>query len=370
MVNKIINGDFSGGTNGSPDLDPNGWEVIGETDQHQVVADHELPEYQGWAAFNTNNSPSGSQIRQTVNDIKIGDEVAFSFDFKEVGGRPEQTVMITYLIFDSDGNEVLRGNASSTDNSFETPVQTITQSFIAESSSYTIVLFDSSSVANNPKARDILIDNVVFDVPCFCRGTLIKTLNGTVAIEDIKVGDLVLTRDHEFQPVRWVGSTHLSKSNLETTPKLKPVRIRAGSLGQNSPEVDLLVSPQHRVLVRSKIAQRMFGTPEILVAAKHLCEIDGIEISEDAADVCYHHLMFDQHEVIFSNGAETESLYAGEQALKSIGLAAREEIFALFPELKHSSANEDPASARPLARGRLARHLASRHRQNNRQLVN
>lgn len=201
---------------------------------------------------------------------------------------------------------------------------------------------------------------------CFTAGTLIETASGTTPVELLQVGDLVRTRDNGLQPIRWIGTQKFTGDQLENTPNFRPVRIRAGAIGTNSPASDLLVSPQHRVLIRSAIAQRMFGTSEILAPAKSLCEVEGIDVVEDDAGVEYFHLMFDQHEIIFSNGAETESFYTGEQALKSAGASAREEIFALFPELKDQQ--EPPAPARPIVQGKLARKLADRHAKNGRDL--
>ncbi|MEO9781779.1 MAG: Hint domain-containing protein [Sedimentitalea sp.] len=171
------------------------------------------------------------------------------------------------------------------------------------------------------------------EAPCFTSGTMIDTLDGQKAVEDIVVGDLLRTRDNGFQPVRWVGSRFLGQSNLQTAPRLRPIRISAGALGMGLPGSDLLVSPQHRILIRSRIVARSFDTTEVLVAAKHLTECPGIEIADDVKEVEYVHFLFDQHEIVYANGAETESLYTGAQALKSIGSAAREEIFSLFPAL-------------------------------------
>ena len=142
-----------------------------------------------------------------------------------------------------------------------------------------------------------------------------------------------------------------------------------GALGHNSPAEDLLVSPQHRILVRSRIAQRIFGTDEVLVAAKQLLQITGIDIETEATKVEYFHFLFDQHEIVFSNGAETESLYTGPEALKSLGPAACEELFTLFPELRDRDPAERPLGARMLASGRMARKLAVRHAQNLQPLV-
>ncbi len=204
-------------------------------------------------------------------------------------------------------------------------------------------------------------------VPCFTAGTLILTANGEVPIERIGVGDLVRTRDNGLQPVRWIGSQKLGAAQLVAAPKLQPIRIRAGALGPDAPRQDLLVSPQHRVLVRSKIAQKMFGASEVLVAAKQLLQLDGFDIATDVDEVTYFHMLFDQHEIVVSNGAETESLYTGPEALKSVGKAAVEEIFALFPQL--ADPEHVPEPARYLPSGRQARKLGLRHLQNHRPLI-
>lgn len=197
---------------------------------------------------------------------------------------------------------------------------------------------------------------------CFCGGTLIRTARGDVAVEDLQVGDLVATRDNGFQELRWIGRKALEASQLHLFTSLRPVRIRAGALGQGLPHRDLRVSQQHRVLIASRIAERIFGQPEVLVAAKHLLGLPGIEIDDSLQPLVYHHLLFDRHEVLFSEGAQTESLFTGTEALKAVDSGARAEIVALFPEL----ADEDPdrLPARHIGRGHCARKLAQRHAEN------
>ena len=199
------------------------------------------------------------------------------------------------------------------------------------------------------------------EIPCFAGGTLIDTVEGPIGIERLAIGDMVLTANGP-KPILWIGSRRFSSGLLDASPNLRPIRIKAGALGRDTPAGELIVSPQHRILVRSKIAQRMFGTEQVLVAAKQLLELDGVEIADDLADVEYFHLMFDQHEIILSNGAETESLYAGKQALLAVGEAARQEIFAIFPELQDYSVDVAPAAL--LVPGRQARQLARRHKKN------
>ncbi|GLK63344.1 Hint domain-containing protein [Paracoccus kondratievae] len=241
----------------------------------------------------------------------------------------------------------------------------------------TTSLFDNKTISgiNINSVVSNIDDNLTFthgtvsgsEIFCFTRGALILTDNGEVKIEDLQVGDLVVTRDHGLQPIRWIGSRKLRSSELGVLPKLRPIRIKAGALGDGVPSSDLLVSPQHRVLVRSKIARKMFGTDEVLVAAKQLVLLDGIDIATDMQEVEYFHILFDRHEVVISNGAETESLFTGPEALKAVGQAALDEIFTLFPEL--ADPDYVPQPARFLPSGRQARRMGMRHLQNNRPLV-
>ena len=149
--------------------------------------------------------------------------------------------------------------------------------------------------------------------------------------------------------------------------------IRSGSklsaLGNDTPSNDLLVSPQHRVLVRSKIAQRMSGTNEVLVAAKQLLEAESIDVATDTSEVEYFHFTFDTHQIVTSNGALTESLYLGPMAVQGISAEAREEIFSIFPQLHARTGFRAPDGARLLLNGRQARSLAARHIKNNKALV-
>lgn len=205
-----------------------------------------------------------------------------------------------------------------------------------------------------------------YALPCFVAGTRIETDTGLIAVEQIAQGDLVRTKDNGFKAVQWVGSKTVSLNASEASDRLRPVRIRAGALGTGLPERDLYVSQQHRVLVKSQIAERMTGADEVLIAARKLLEISGIDCVEECDEVTYVHLLFDQHEVVYSNGAETESLYTGPEALKAVGEGARTEILALFPEL--ADMDYRAQSARIIPSGKMAKALADRHAKNEKPL--
>ena len=166
------------------------------------------------------------------------------------------------------------------------------------------------------------IENII----CFTPRTRIATPLGLRNIEDMKVGDMVVTRDHGLQPIRWIEAR-----TVPAVDRFAPVRIRSNVLAGQ--ERDLLVSPQHRVLFQGYRAELLFGESEVLVSAKHL--IDGMDVTQDEGEqVTYIHMLFDRHEVIYAEGAATESFHPGDIGFSAVSDAAREELFAIFPELR------------------------------------
>lgn len=166
------------------------------------------------------------------------------------------------------------------------------------------------------------IENVVI---CFKAGTRIDTPHGARRIEDLRAGDLVITRDNGVQPIRWAG-----RRRVPGTGEFAPIRFATGAVGNRRP---LLVSPQHRMLHKSAAATLLFDTPEVLVAARHLVNGGSIQqVQRDEVD--YVHILFDQHEIIFAEGTPSESFHPGEYGLNGVMGPAREELFALFPELR------------------------------------
>ena len=190
-------------------------------------------------------------------------------------------------------------------------------------------------------------------IPCFTPGTMIATPKGERAVETLEIGDRIITRDNGIQEIRWIGNTTLPGDRLIRAEHLRPVLIRQGALGNDLPERDMLVSPNHRVLVANDKTALYFEESEVLVAAKHLTGMEGIDVV-DVSEVTYIHFMFDQHEVILSDGAWTESFQPGDQSLAGVGNAQRTEILELFPELKTRSGLE----GYPAARRSLKKHEA------------
>lgn len=312
------------------------------------------------------DTTSSTLPNSIINDKHFNDDNAFDTQIltKAIGDNPAGSgveLNYSYTATGSDGSQVtVYSVAMHTDTSLLGAAQDKIVGYVSTAPlkpgvTYTVTRLDSTV---DPPYSSL--------VPCFTSGTLIETARGARPVEYLARGEMVQTADNGLRPIRWIGARHLGAMALSAMPNLRPVRIAAGALGAGMPEHDLIVSPQHRVLVRSAIARRMFGAPEVLVAAKQLMALDGIETASDLKEVTYHHFLFDRHEIVFSNGAATESLYTGAQALKSVGPEAACEIFALFPELRSGTS---PPGARILVPGRLARKLAQRHAKNARDLV-
>jgi Ca2+-binding RTX toxin-like protein len=204
-----------------------------------------------------------------------------------------------------------------------------------------------------PSAIALAPDAQALGIPCFTPGTLIRTPGGESPVERLRPGDLVLTRDDGPQPIRFVAMRRLGPEELAATPALRPVRIGAGAFGNDRP---LLVSPQHGVLVA-----RADGS-EGLARAIQLARMKGgkVRVAEGARSVTYIHLVFDRHQVVFSNGLATESFYPGARALAGLAPDAREEFARLFPDIAARGLPAYGPSARPyLRRPDLPRHLAA-----------
>jgi hypothetical protein len=201
------------------------------------------------------------------------------------------------------------------------------------------------------------------NITCFLRGTRIRTPHGDIAVEKLSIGDLVVNVNGVAHPIRWIGSTRLSGLELARNPKLRPVRISKDALGPGMPTADLLVSRQHRMLARSKVAERMFGAKEVLLSAIRLTDLPGVFIDNSQEATEYFHVLFDRHEIIIAEGAATESLHTGPQAMASLSADAQDEIRALLPERLDT---RNPSRLVP--RGACQRKLLARHAKNNKRV--
>lgn len=186
-------------------------------------------------------------------------------------------------------------------------------------------------------------------VICFVPGTRLATPHGPRAIQDLRPGDLIQTRDNGAQPILWAGHRRMSGARLYAMPHLRPIRFRAGALGVGRPDDDLLVSPQHRMLLRGPAAQALFCTPEVLVAAEDLINDSTICVDHALREVTYIHVMLEAHNVVWANGMETESFHPSNTALDMLDPAQRDVLLGLLPGI-----SENPHSYGDYARRNLS----------------
>jgi hypothetical protein len=253
------------------------------------------------------------------------------------------SIPITITINDQNGNIVPGSAAGNTGLVIENDGQTDTGSgFVAQVDggtntdgwdvTFTIpgpvthieIFYEDGNQFNNDFGAIGFQMNSFGDVVCFCRGTLIETKTGERPVEDLSEGDLILTRDNGYQPLRWVTSSTIGGRGPQA-----PIRIAAGALGNNT---ELMVSPLHKMLISGWCAELYMGQDEALVMAKSLVNGDTI-CPAPCQTVEYFHIMFDRHEIVLSNNCWSESFYPGEQALRTLDQSARENLFSKFPEL-------------------------------------
>jgi hypothetical protein len=188
---------------------------------------------------------------------------------------------------------------------------------------------------------------------CFTAGTTISTPHGPRPVEDLAPGDAVLTRDNGVQTLRWTCASVLPQADLIATPDLAPVAIPKDAFGPGLPSVETRVSPQHRLLLADHRAELLFGSNEVLAPAKALFAPCAPE-----AGAHYVHLLFDRHEIVFANDLPMESFHPGDMAKSALSAPARNELFALFPDLRTAPRAWGP-TARLALRRREAQLLAA-----------
>ncbi len=159
---------------------------------------------------------------------------------------------------------------------------------------------------------------------CFARGTRIATPGGEVLIEDLSVGDRVVTAEGGAEAIRWIG-----RRTFPAKGACAPVVFETGAIGNTRP---LRVSRQHRLLLSGWKAQLHFGVDAVWVPAVHFLVQDGVHVAEGGV-VEYFHILMDGHRTLRAEGVEAESLHPGDIARGGFDAATRAELERLFPEL-------------------------------------
>lgn len=172
---------------------------------------------------------------------------------------------------------------------------------------------------------------------CFGAGTQILTRFGRKRVEQLTTADDVITRDHGFQPVRWVG-----RVEVEARGDLAPVEFLPGAIGNDD---TLLLAPDHRLLMRGRGPEALMGRREVFVSARDLVNDRNIRLSPGGR-ITYVRFLLDSHEIVYANGAQCESINPGDIALEDLDTRTRAELRALFPAASDSGARPELRSAR------------------------
>jgi hypothetical protein len=162
------------------------------------------------------------------------------------------------------------------------------------------------------------IDTLTTDAACFMAGTMVRTPDGEAAVETLKRGDLILSSDGQVKPVSWLGVQTIS-TRFADNMRVWPIRIRAGALGENVPSRDLMLSPDHAVLVEGALIQ-----------AGALVNGTSIVRETDVPEVfTYYHVEVDDHSLILAENTPSETFVDNVDRLNFDNWA---EHLALYPE--------------------------------------
>lgn len=156
---------------------------------------------------------------------------------------------------------------------------------------------------------------------CFQSGTQISTPQGPQAVECLRIGDVICTRDSGPQPIVWAGLSDVCGIGRAAPIWFGPRAMAA--LGADSAP-PLSVSPQHRMLVRDACGA------EVLVPAKALVGWEDV-VQRHVSHVRYVHIMVHEHALLTANGVICESFNPGPMALNAFSFINRIKILRMYP---------------------------------------
>ncbi|MFK7938325.1 MAG: Hint domain-containing protein [Roseovarius sp.] len=196
-------------------------------------------------------------------------------------------------------------------------------------------------------------------IACYGPGTLIDTPIGPRPVEQLKIGDMVMTCSGP-KPIVWVwaGDQPLEASREDQ----KPVEIKPGALGPGRPRQTLVVSCQHRILVGGRGALGGVVIDEVLVPAKALTKLVGIRFMKGKRRMRWHHFALHDHSLVRANGAWSESLLLGRMVMSGMDPPDRMMLFRHFTPPRGTYEFNGPAARPCLSAGETRKMLASAQR--------
>ncbi|BBF93786.1 Hint domain-containing protein [Blastochloris tepida] len=266
---------------------------------------------------------SGGAGDDTIDGGRGDDEIhGGAGDDRIDGGRGDDE------IYGGAGDDVITGGKG--DDFIKGGAGEDTVVFAGNRDDYTIVAESDGTfsitnrITGETDTVDFDVENARFDdgtvTICFMPGTMIRTPAGEAAVETLQAGDLVLTREGAAQPVRWIGRQTVS-TRFGDPLRVLPIRIRAGALGDNVPTRDLLISPDHAILVDGA-----------LIHAGALVNGTSIVRERDVPEVfTYYHVELDDHSLVLAENTPAETFVDNVERLNFDNW---DEYQALYPEGK------------------------------------
>ncbi|SMX32055.1 Hint domain-containing protein [Maliponia aquimaris] len=266
------------------------------------------------AVFDDYNPDDTNQVVAPQSTIFTDNAVVASrhkFDVTPDNGDPPFTV---YVVFEK-----------TTPNDDFSPMNTLNYALVSDTPmipgvNYAISNQSGDGTVNYSEFSDLAV--------CYAPGTLIATPLGPRPVETLHPGDPVMNLDHGPQAIRWIHSADHPLD--DAAADARPVLIAAGALGDGVPAQDLVVSPQHRILVGGHSQLPGLARTESFAPAKSLTRLPGIRHMMGKTAITWIHFACDRHEVVFANSCLSESLLLGPMVVKGMAAPQRRAVTALF----------------------------------------
>lgn len=191
-------------------------------------------------------------------------------------------------------------------------------------------------------------------VICFTPGTMILTPTGPRDVADLREGEAVQSQDNGAVEILWLGKRHVTGARLMAMPHLTPIRLRAGALDRDVPDAGLLVSPDHRIVLRGPRARLLYNADEVLVQARDLVDDHKVIRDHSVKGVTYIHMLLPNHEIVFANSVATESFHPASAALATMQPPDQARLYDRVPEIQGNPADYGPYARRVLAESEAA----------------